>query len=129
MYARLYVELNLCLGTFESIVSLRHSHGGSPELGASSDLLFVCLLRPKDGFAELTLQEAEIQDAKWVHYSEIDSITHCEPGTSAKKLMDVVVNVASGKNRLRISGVKLPAWRRNNCDQWIFEPRNLDQET
>lgn len=116
------------LGEFDSIVALRHSHGGSPELGATSDLLFVCLLKLKDATKEMILQDSEILDAKWVHYSEIDNVTGCEAGTSAQRLMDVVKDAASGKQHLRITGIKLPAWRRKNCDQWIFQPTDSRDE-
>ena len=90
--------------------------------------MFVCLLRPDDGHEKLVLQESEIAQALWVHYKDIDELTQCEPGTSAGKLMETVRDLAAGKIHLRIRGVKLPAWRRKNCDQWIFRPVDLRDE-
>lgn len=119
----------LFVGEFDSIVALRHSHGGSPELGASSDILFVCLLKPKDELQDLVLQASEIAEAIWVHHSQIDKLANCEPGTSAGELMKIVREVASGENQLRIRGIKLPAWRRKNCDQWIFKPTDMRANT
>jgi 8-oxo-dGTP pyrophosphatase MutT (NUDIX family) len=108
---------------FDSIVLFRHSHGGCPTLGAGSDLFFVCLLSPLDESQPLKLQESEILDARWVGLEEIDEVTRCGEGTAAKALMDRVKEVVSGQSgAARIRGVKLPAWRRKNCDQWIFQP-------
>ena len=107
---------------FTSIVCFRHSHGCSTSLGATSDLFFVCLLRLLDNTQETCLQESEILDSRWVHFSSIHEVTGCMEGTAAHELMERIVQVVAGTSRIGISCRKLPAWRRNNCDQWIFFP-------
>jgi 8-oxo-dGTP pyrophosphatase MutT (NUDIX family) len=108
--------------SFESIVALRHSHGGSPSLGATSDLFFACLLRPRDESQQTVIQEAEILELQWVHHSSLHATTQCGEGTAAYELMESVRAAASGDASCVIHGSKLPAWRRKNFDQWIFRP-------
>jgi len=107
---------------FDSVITFRHSHGGSPALGASSDLFFVCLLRMTDSTQQTCLQESEILDSQWVHYSCIHEATKCGEGTAARELMDRVVNALSTTQPQIIKTKRLPAWRRNNCFQWIYYP-------
>lgn len=115
---------------FESIICFRHSHGGSPFSGTRSDLFFACMLRLAD--QENTtpvLQESEILDARWVHYSELPAVTACGAGTSAVLLMELVAEAAAGKRNAVIRGCKLPAWRRANCEQWIYYPTTVADRT
>lgn len=107
---------------FDSVVCFRHSHGGSPELGAGSDMFFVCHLKMNDEGQELRLQESEILDAKWVHFSSLHKVTECEAGTAAWYLMEGIRAFLAGETECRVQGRKLPAWRRKNCDQWIYSP-------
>ena len=107
---------------FNSIIAFRHSHGGSPALGASSDLFFACSLRLVNEKQQPVLQEAEILDAKWVHHSELHEVTQCGLGTAAWELMERVRKVVSGESACVVKGAKLPAWRRRNCEQWIYHP-------
>ncbi len=110
---------------FESVICFRHSHGGSPALGATSDLFFACLLRLKDNSQATTLQESEILDSCWVHFSRIHEVTGCAPGTAARELMERIVEVISQNPNRVISCKKLPAWRRVACDQWIYSPHSV----
>ena len=110
--------------TFDSIICFRHSHGGSTSLGATSDLFFVCLLRMLDSSQQTCLQESEILDSCWVHVSKIHEFTACAAGTAARELMDRIVHVVTENDRNVITSKKLPAWRRNNCDQFIFYPND-----
>lgn len=110
---------------FESMICFRHSHGGSPALGATSDLFFACLLRLKDDTQATKLQESEILDSCWVHFSRIHEVTGCAPGTAARELMDRIVGVVSQDSRNTISCKKLPAWRRIACHQWIYSPQSF----
>lgn len=114
---------------FDSIICIRHSHGGSPFLGARSDIFFACMLRlmTPERFTPV-LQESEILDAKWVHHSELASVCACGPGTAAHRLIDLVVHTAAGKPNAVIRGCKLPAWRRTNCDQLIYYPVSVHEE-
>jgi ADP-ribose pyrophosphatase YjhB (NUDIX family) len=109
---------------FDSIVCFRHSHGGSPSLGATSDLFFVCLLKLIDEHQQTCLQESEILESCWTHFSRIHETTGCTPGTAAYELMNRVVDIVNKSSDQVISCTKLPAWRRNNCEQWIFFPEN-----
>ena len=109
---------------FDSIILFRHSHGGSPALGATSDLFFACLLKPLQSDQRITLQESEIKDFMWVHHTELHKVSMCGEGTAAWKLMDQVRRVvAKESDCCVIEGTKLPAWRRKNCDQYIFRPK------
>jgi ADP-ribose pyrophosphatase YjhB (NUDIX family) len=112
---------------FDSIICFRHSHGGSPSLGASSDLFFTCLLRMKDDSQQTCLQESEILDSLWVHYTGIHEATKCAEGTAARELMNRVVHVLSQRHPHVIQSEKLPAWRRKNCYQWIYYPHILNR--
>lgn len=114
---------------FDSIICIRHSHGGSPSLGARSDIFFACLLKLVDPERSTpVLQETEILDAKWVHHSELCSVCGCGEGTSALRLMELVTAAAAGKPNAVIRGCKLPAWRRKNCDQWVYYPVGVHEE-
>jgi 8-oxo-dGTP pyrophosphatase MutT (NUDIX family) len=109
--------------SFGAIVFFRHSHGGSPALGATSDLFFACLLKPLGTDQEIELQESEIKDFMWVHHTKLHEISGCGEGTAAWELMEQVRRVvAREKDCCAIEGKKLPAWRRKNCDQYIFRP-------
>lgn len=107
---------------FNSILAFRQSHGGSPTLGATSDLFFVCLLYPIDDSQKIVLQESEILDARWVSHADLHSVSKCSEGTSARSLMECVRKIVSGESRPKICGEKLPAWRRKDCSQWIYQP-------
>lgn len=107
---------------FLGILAFRHSQGGNPVLGCSSDVFFLCLLSPTDDARNLVLQEAEILEAQWVHHMDLHSVTKCAEGTAAKGLMERVRSVVAGKCNILISGEKLPAWRRDNLEQWIYYP-------
>ena len=107
---------------FVGILSFRHSQGGNPTQGASSDLFFVCLLHVIDEAQEPVLQESEIKFSRWVHHAELHSITQCGEGTAARSLMESVRAVVSGENRMIIPGEKLPAWRRIGVEQNIYKP-------
>ena len=109
---------------FGSVICFRHSHGGSPALGASSDLFFACLLHPKTPDQEVVLQESEVQNFMWVHHTELHKITECTEGTSAWEIMERARSLISGDegSPCVIKATKLPAWRRTYCDQYIFSP-------
>jgi 8-oxo-dGTP pyrophosphatase MutT (NUDIX family) len=107
---------------FDSVIAFRHSHGGCPSLGAMSDLFFACLLRPSDVDQPTLLQESEILASMWVHHRDLHEVTKCSEGTAAWELIERVREVISKDSNCIIIGAKLPAWRRKNCNQWIFHP-------
>ena len=109
---------------FDSVIAFRHSHGGSPSLGATSDLFFACLLKPSKIDQPTLLQESEIAACMWVQHGELHGVTKCAEGTAAWELIETVRQVVSKESNCTIVGSKLPAWRRKNCDQWIFHPVN-----
>jgi ADP-ribose pyrophosphatase YjhB (NUDIX family) len=111
---------------FHSVIAFRHSHGGSPSLGATSDLFFACLLIPSNPSQTMVLQETEISQSMWVHHEELHSVTRCASGTAAFELMERVRRVISKESVMCVKGTKLPAWRRKNCDQWIFAPSFIE---
>ena len=108
---------------FASVVAFRQSHGGSPVLGACSDLFFVCLLYRINENQEVVMQESEIQNIMWVHHSVLHSVTECQQGSAAWELMENVRRLLSAEDCVcEIKAKKLPAWRRRNCDQYIYTP-------
>ena len=77
-----------------------------------------------DNSQETCLQESEILDSCWVHVSEIHERTGCAEGTAAREIMERIALAVSKNTSNVISCKKLPAWRRNNCDQFIFYPND-----
>ncbi len=115
--------------SFGSVICFRHSHGGSPALGASSDLFFACLLYQTNRDQKVVLQESEIKNARWVHHSELHEITQCTEGTAAWEIMELSRSLISGEcpSTCVLNAKKLPAWRRMHCDQYIFSPQLYDR--
>jgi ADP-ribose pyrophosphatase YjhB (NUDIX family) len=108
---------------FKGILCFRHSHGGNPMLGSVNDLFYVCLLSMADDEQVPTVQESEITECMWVPISDIHITTECKEGTAAWHLMEFVrQSLSAPRPPGIIVGRKLPAWRRQNCEQWVYHP-------
>ncbi|KAF8388890.1 hypothetical protein HHK36_025571 [Tetracentron sinense] len=77
---------------FLEVIAFRHAHLVAFE---KSDLLFVCMLKPLS--FDITIEEKEIQAAKWMPLDEFMGQTFYEEDDMSKKLIDICV--AACENR------------------------------
>jgi ADP-ribose pyrophosphatase YjhB (NUDIX family) len=112
--------------SFSSIIVFRQSHGTSPASGSMSDLFFMCHLKPAFEGQDVIIQESEIKEYVWAHHTELHNVTMCSEGTAAWELIECVRKlVADDRESTVITAEKLPAWRRKNCEQYIFKPNRF----
>ncbi|XP_050372277.1 nudix hydrolase 8-like [Argentina anserina] len=78
--------------TFLKMVAFRHAHKVSFE---QSDLLFVCMLKPLS--SEITIDDKEIQDAKWMPLDEFTEQPYYEDDHLSNKVIDICI-AAHGDN-------------------------------
>ncbi|KAI4379378.1 hypothetical protein MLD38_005687 [Melastoma candidum] len=76
---------------FIQMVAFRHVHLVAFE---KSDLLFVCMLEPLS--TEITIDEDEIQDARWMKFEEIMSQTYYEEDHMSRKVMEICMAAHKG---------------------------------
>ena len=77
---------------FKGVLMVREGHGGADYLGELSDLFFVCLLEASNHAGDLVLQPEEIEEAKWVHVSELPEVCKYPNGSSGEAMIDCIGN-------------------------------------